>query len=143
MSGRGAAFSERIAAAMSSPVRFAARVFRFAAIYGILALAPQYFLEERIGRDDPPPITHPEHFYGFVGVALAWQLAFLLIARDPVRYRLFMLPAIAEKLAFGLAAPILVLLGRAAAPVALFGALDLVLAALFFAAFRATRNAPG
>lgn len=143
MSGRGAAFSERIAAAMSSPVRFAARVFRFAAIYGILALAPQYFLEERIGRDDPPPITHPEHFYGFVGVALAWQLAFLLIARDPVRYRLFMLPAIAEKLAFGLAAPILVLLGRSAAPVAFFGALDLVLAALFFAAFRATRNAPG
>lgn len=128
---------------MSSPVRFAARVFRFAAIYGILALAPQYFLEERIGRDDPPPITHPEHFYGFVGVALAWQLAFLLIARDPVRYRLFMLPAIAEKLAFGLAAPILVLLGRSAAPVAFFGALDLVLAALFFAAFRATRNAPG
>lgn len=143
MSGRGAAFSERIAAAMSSPVRFAARVFRFAAIYGILALAPQYFLEERIGRDDPPPITHPEHFYGFVGVALAWQLAFLLIARDPLRYRLFMLPAIAEKLAFGLAAPILVLLGRSAAPVAFFGALDLVLAALFFAAFRATRNAPG
>lgn len=143
MSGRGAAFSERIAAAMSSPVRFAARVFRFAAIYGILALAPQYFLEGRIGRDDPPPITHPEHFYGFVGVALAWQLAFLLIARDPLRYRLFMLPAIAEKLAFGLAAPILVLLGRSAAPVAFFGALDLVLAALFFAAFRATRNAPG
>ena len=143
MSGRGAAFSERIAAAMSSPVRFAARVFRFAAIYGILALAPQYFLEERIGRDDPPPITHPEHFYGFVGVALAWQLAFLLIARDPLRYRLFMLPAIAEKLAFGLAAPILVLLGRSAAPVAFFGALDLVLAALFFAAFRASRNAPG
>lgn len=126
---------------MSSAARFAARVFRIAAIYGILALAPQYFLEAKVGRDYPPPITHPEHFYGFLGVALAWQLAFLVIAKDPVRYRPFMLPAIAEKLAFGLAAPLLVLLGRAAAPVALFGAIDLVLAALFFAAFRATRGA--
>lgn len=128
---------------MSSPARFAARVFRIAAIYGILALAPQYFLEERVGRDFPPPITHPEHFYGFIGVALAWQLAFLLIAKDPVRYRLFMLPAIAEKLAFGIAAPVLFLLGRAPAPVAFFGGLDLLLATLFFVAFRATRDAAG
>ena len=127
---------------MSSAARFAARVFRIAAIYGILALAPQYFLEAKVGRDYPPPITHPEHFYGFLGVALAWQLAFLVIAKDPVLYRPFMLPAIAEKLAFGIAAPLLFLLGRAAAPVAFFGAIDLVLAALFFASYRATRS-PG
>jgi hypothetical protein len=31
-------------------------------------------------------------------VALAWQVAFLIIARDVQRYRLFMLPAILEKL---------------------------------------------
>lgn len=121
--------------------RFASRVFLGAAIYGIAVLAPQYFLEAKVGRDFPPPITHPENFYGFIGVALAWQLAFLVIARDPVRYRLLMLPAIAEKLAFGIAAPVLFLLGRAAAPVAFVGGLDLVLATLFFAAFRATRQA--
>jgi hypothetical protein len=52
-------------------LRFARVVFLVAGIYGILVLLPQYFLEERIGIDSPPPITHPEHFYGFVGVALA------------------------------------------------------------------------
>ena len=121
--------------------RLASRIFLVAAVYGIAVLAPQYFLEAKVGRDFPPPITHPEHFYGFIGVALAWQLAFLLIAKDPVRYRLFMLPAIAEKLAFGIAAPVLFLLGRAPAPVAFFGGLDLLLATLFFVAFRATRTA--
>jgi hypothetical protein len=55
---------------------FAKRVFFLAGVYGILALTPMYFLEARLGRDFPPPITHPEHFYGFVGVALAWQVLF-------------------------------------------------------------------
>lgn len=128
---------------MDRAARLASRIFLVAAAYGIVVLVPQYFLEARVGRDFPPPITHPEHFYGFIGVALAWQLAFLLIARDPVRYRLFMLPAIAEKLAFGIAAPVLFLLGRAAAPVAFFGGLDLLLATLFLIAYRATRHAPG
>lgn len=126
---------------MTRNAKLASRIFLAAALYGIAVLAPQYFLEAKVGRDFPPPITHPEHFYGFLGVALAWQLAFLLIARDPVRYRLFMLPAIAEKLAFGIAAPVLFLLGRAPAPVAFFGGVDFLLAALFLAAFRATRAA--
>jgi hypothetical protein len=60
---------------------FARRLFLLAGIYGILVLAPQYFLEAKLGQDYPPPITHPEQFYGFIGVALAWQAAFLLISR--------------------------------------------------------------
>jgi hypothetical protein len=119
-------------------VGFARRVFRIAATYGILALAPQYFLEERVGRDFPPPITHPEHFYGFVGVALAWQFLFLVIARDPVRFRPAMPVAVVEKLAFGIAAVVLFALGRIPAAVLAFGVIDLVLAALFVAAWRAT-----
>ena len=66
---------------------FASRTFFIAGIYGLLALVPMYFLEGRIGRDYPPPINHPEHFYGFLGVAVAWQAAFLVIGRDPVRFR--------------------------------------------------------
>lgn len=122
-------------------VAFARRVFRVAAIYGILALAPQYFLEERVGRDYPPPITHPEHFYGFVGVALAWQFLFLVIAKDPVRFRPAMPVAVVEKLAFGVPAIVLYLLGRIPAAVLAFGLIDLVLATLFVAAWRATRDA--
>lgn len=118
--------------------RFAERVFRIAAIYGILVLLPQYFMEERIGRDFPPAITHPEHFYGFVGVALAWQVVFLIIAKDPVRYRPVMLAAILEKLAFGGAALALFVAQRLAPSVLAAGVVDLVLAGLFLAAYRRT-----
>ena len=117
-------------------MKFAKIVFTVAAVYGILVLLPQYFLETRIGRDFPPPITHPEHFYGFIGVALAWQLLFLVIARDPVRMRPAILPGIAEKLAFGIAAPVLFALDRVPAAVLGFGIIDLTLATLFFIAWR-------
>jgi hypothetical protein len=123
--------------------RFARRVFTGAAVYGLLALVPQYFLEARIGRDFPPAITHPEHFYGFVGIAIAWQLAFLVIARDPVRYRALMPVAALEKLAFGGATVVLFALDRTAWPVLAVGALDLVLATLFLAAYRMTPRAGG
>lgn len=123
---------------MKPHAKFAQRVFFFAALYGFLALIPQYFMETKIGRDFPPAITHPEQFYGFLGVALAWQLAFLLIARDVLRYRAFMLPAVLEKLAFSVPAIVLYAQGRVH-PVVIGAALmDLVFAALFFAAYRAT-----
>ena len=51
------------------------RLFWFAGIYGLLVLAPQYLMERHIGIDFPPEITHPEYFYGFVGVTLAWQVS--------------------------------------------------------------------
>jgi len=119
-------------------VIFARRVFLVAAVYGVLVLAPQYFMEGAVGRDFPPPITHPEHFYGFIGVALAWQVLFFMIAADPVRFRPAMLAGILEKLAFGVAAIVLFAQGRLAAVVLGAGLIDLVLAALFLAAYRAT-----
>ena len=61
----------------------ARRLFLIAGIYGLAVILPQYFLEARVGRDYPPAITHPEYFYGFLGVAAAWQVAFLVIATDP------------------------------------------------------------
>jgi hypothetical protein len=116
-------------------LNFARIVFRAAGVYGILVILPQYFLEQRIGRDYPPPITHPEHFYGFVGVALAWQLAFLVIARDPVRFRPFMIPAVLEKAAFGIAVVILFLQNRVSGTLLAFGTIDLLLGVLFFNAW--------
>ena len=109
--------------------------FRLAGIYGILVMLPQYFLEARIGRDFPPPITHPEHFYGFIGLALVWQLAFLILSRDPIRYRPLMIPAILEKLAFGVPAVLLFAGGRSSQAVLGFGLIDLALAVLFTMAF--------
>lgn len=118
---------------------FARRVFQAAGIYGIAALLPQYFMESRIARDFPPAITHPEHFYGFIGVALAWQFVFLIIAREPARYRLIMLPAVLEKLAFGIPAVVLYLQGRLSPPfLVIFGFIDLILALLFTISYRST-----
>jgi hypothetical protein len=113
----------------------AKRLFLIAGIYGLIVLTPQYFLEAKIGRDTPPAITHSEYFYGFVGVALAWQVAFLIISRDPVRYRLIMIPGILEKLGFGIVAVVLYAQGRLALQMLAAGIGDLVFAALFAVAF--------
>jgi hypothetical protein len=121
-------------------VRFARRVFQIAAIYGFLVLLPQYFLEARTGRDFPPAITHPEYYYGFLGVAVAWQLAFLIVARDPARYHALMIPAILEKASFGSATVVLFLSGRLNAQMLAAGVLDLFLGGLFVAAY--IRTAP-
>ena len=122
--------------------RFARRVFLFAGVYGLVVLLPQYVLEERIGRDYPPPITHPEHFYGFIGLAVVWQLAFLLIASDVVRYRPLMPIAVAEKAVFAIPTFMLFAQGRVAGATAAVAGIDALLGLLFLAAWRATRPAP-
>jgi hypothetical protein len=119
-------------------VLFARRVYNVAAIYGIAALLPQYFMEQKIGRDFPPPVTHPEHFYGFVGVALVWQFAFLLIARDPQRYRPLMAITVLEKVSFGVPVAMLFLQARVPVPVLAVGAIDILLASLFATSFLKT-----
>jgi hypothetical protein len=126
---------------MISQSQFARRVFLAAGIYGIIVLAPQYLVELGFGPPLAAPIQRPEHFYGFIGVAFAWQFVFLIIARDVVRYRLLMLPAILEKLVFGVPVLLLYAAGRVGTDVLVFGAIDLTLGALFLLSFRATRAA--
>lgn len=122
-------------------MRFARRVFLLAGIYGLAVLVPQYFLEARIGRDMPPEITHPEFYYGFVGVALAWQVLYLLVASDPLRYRPVMLVGVLAKCSFFAAVLVLVLLGRTAMPMLAAASIDLLLAAFFVVAYFKTRAA--
>ena len=122
-------------------VRFARRVFLVAGVYGLLALVPLYFLEEALARAFPPPLTHPDHFYGFLGVTLAWQIAFLVIARDPARFRPLMAVAVVEKFLPALSVAALVAGGRT--PSAALGpsAIDFVLGIFFLIAFRRLRPA--
>jgi len=88
-------------------MKFAKILFYIAAIWGILVITPLFFIFDKIGVQDPPPITHPLFFYGFAGVTLAWQFVFLVIARNPARYRPLMLVSILEKLGYFLPALIL------------------------------------
>ena len=118
---------------------FARRVFTIAGVYGLIVLLPLYALENKIGHDAPPAITHPEYFYGFIGVAVAWQVAFLIIGRDPDRYRPLMIPAIIEKATFVIAVAALFSLGRVEVPTVLTAGADMLLGILFSAAYFKTR----
>ena len=121
-------------------------IFWIAGIYGLVVLAPLYFLEEQIGFDFPPPITHPEYFYGFVGVALSWQIAFLVIGQNPARYRPMIIPAILAKATFGIATILLFAQQRVSARLLAFGIVDLAWGVLFAVAFwrlfRGSKNWP-
>ena len=119
-------------------MKFAKIVFNIAGAWGVIALLPLYFLFDRIGIDDPPPITHPGFYYGFAGIGLAWQIAFFLIARDPVRYRTMMIPGLLEKLAFGGAVVVLVAQNRMRTNDLVFGGIDLLFCVLFALAFART-----
>lgn len=119
-------------------MRFTRILFLVAGIYGLLVLLPQYFLEATNGRMYPPPITHPEYYYGFIGVAVAWQVLFLILAQDPQRYRAMMIPAIIEKASFGIAAIVLYVQNRVALAMLVFGIIDLILGALFVVAYLKT-----
>jgi hypothetical protein len=105
---------------------FARRVFMVAGVYGVLVLFPLYF-------EDAGP--RPEFYYGFVGLALVWQLAFLLISRDPVRYRPLMIVAVLEKMVFGIPTLVLYLQGRVDAQMLAAATIDLILGALFLTAW--------
>lgn len=117
---------------------FAKRTFFWAGVYGLLVMGPQFFLEAKTSRDFPPAITHPEFYYGFVGVCVAWQLAFLLISRDPQRHRPLMPAAIVEKAAFAVAVPILYAQGRVPGLLLGFGAIDGLLGILFTVSYLRT-----
>ena len=122
-------------------MKFAKIVFRLAGIWGFLIITPLYFIFDLIGKKDPPPITHPTFYYGFVGVALVWQVAFLIISTDPVRFRPLMIAAILEKLLYSIPVIILVSQKRTSANDLTFAAIDLLLCFLFVLAYLRTPRA--
>ena len=121
-------------------MRFAKAVYWVAGIWGVLVITPLYFMLDAIGRKDPPAITHPGIYYGFVGVALAWQIAFLVIARDPMRLRPMMIPSMVEKFSYGITVVTLVVQGRMHDSDLVFAATDLSLGVLFVIAYVGTRE---
>jgi len=121
-------------------MKFAKYTFYAAGIYGLIALLPQYFLEEKNNRDFPPAITHPEYFYGFVGVALAFQIVFLIIAGNPAKYRAMMIPSVFEKFSFAIAVYALYALGRVHSLMVGLATADLILGILFIISFLKTKK---
>ena len=116
-------------------MRLARVVFGLAGVYGLAVVLPMYFERARFERAAPPVVTHLELYYGFVGITIAWQVAFLVIAVRPARYRLIMIPSILEKFSYGIAVLVLGFQSRVAPVMMAFGTVDLVLGVLFVVAY--------
>ncbi len=119
-------------------MKFAKRVFLVAGIYGLIAVLPMYFMEARTGQEYPPAITHPEFYYGFIGVTLAWQVLFLVLSTNPIRYRPMMIAAVLEKAGFVIAATVLFFQNRIPVPPLIGASIDLLLGILFVIAYLKT-----
>jgi hypothetical protein len=111
-------------------MKFAKIVFWIAAIWGVLVLTPLYFIFDLIGQKDPPPIS----------VGLAFQAAFFVIARDPIRLRPMMIPSVLEKFGYGASLIVLYLQHRLHPQDLALGCVDLLFGVLFVAAFFKTGN---
>jgi hypothetical protein len=119
-------------------MRFAKWVFLVAGISGVLMVVPPHFLEKQFGHDYPPPVNHPELYYGFFGVTLSWQFMFLVIGSDPIRFRRAMIPAMMEKASFAFAIPILYALERVSVTWVGYASMDATWLVLFLIAYLRT-----
>jgi hypothetical protein len=125
---------------MEVTMNFAKWAYRIAGIYGLLVVAPLLFLERVVSQTSPPAITHPEYYYGFAITGAAWQVAFLLISRDPQRFRALMPVTWLEK-SWGFIAVALYMENRISSQVLGLGLIDLLLGIFFVGAyFTTTRN---
>jgi len=122
-------------------VKFAKVVFTLAGVWGLIILTPFYFLFDFVGQKYPPAITHPDLYFGFLGLGIAWQFAFLVIGRDPVRLRPIMFPAICEKAFYVVSLVALFKAGRIELDQMLVGIPDFLLGCLFVvAAFKTDKG---
>ncbi len=80
--------------------KFARVVFIGAGVWGTAVLTPLYWLVDLTGRVYSPPADYPHFFYGFFSVAMAWQIAFLVIGSNPARFWPLMIPCVVEKLGY-------------------------------------------
>jgi hypothetical protein len=120
-------------------MKFAKIVFWIAGIWGVCILSPLYFMFDVISRQDPPPITHPAFYFGFVGAGLAWQIAFLIVATSPTRFRPLMIAGVIEKFSYAAALGVLYLQRRLHPSDLAFGVVDLIFGMLFVVAFLKTK----
>jgi len=118
---------------------FSRYVFTGAGVWGVVVLTPLFWLVDVTGRRYTPPADYPQFFYGFLSVAMAWQIAFLIIGSNPLRFRWLMIPAIIEKVGYVSMLIIFYSSGRISAIDAQPAWPDLLLGILFIVAFVKTR----
>ena len=115
-------------------MKFAKWIFLIAGILGLLSTVPLAFAEKVMA------VKQPEFYYGFVFLNICWQILYVFISSDPVRYRPMMIPAFLAKSSGTVALTWLYLLGRVPSHWIAIGTVDGVFAVMFLVAFWATRN---
>ncbi|MBS0361697.1 MAG: hypothetical protein JSR98_09975 [Proteobacteria bacterium] len=118
-------------------MRLAKWIYGLSAVWGLLVLTPLLFLRRQI-EAQTTVFTHPEYFYGFLAVALTFQLVFLTIARDPARLRPLMPLTVLEKWSWGVVAWAFFLQGQTQAAVVVFASIDMAIGLLFALAWAKT-----
>lgn len=124
-------------------IKFARCLFLVAGIYGVAVVTPLFFLEKHLSEQYPPAITHPEWYYGFASVTLAWQIVYLMMWRDPLRFRPMLIPAIVGKAGFAISVLVLYAQRRSEAAFVWATSIDLLFAGLFGWAFFALERPKG
>jgi len=112
-------------------MKFARWIFLIAGILGLLSAVPLAFSERAMS------VKQPEFFYGFVFLNICWQIVYLVLSSDVIRFRPMMIPAFLAKASGTAALTWLYLLGRVSVQWVAIGAVDGVFAALFLAAYLA------
>lgn len=96
---------------MTLPSKTPGRIYTVAGIYGLIVLLPLYFGEHMLAAMGQV-LTRPEYYYGFIGAVVSFQLVYLMIGRDPVRFRPLMPLTLIAKLSFTIPVAILFLSGQ-------------------------------
>lgn len=115
-------------------MKLAKWIFLIAGVVGLLSTIPLAFAE-KVMR-----VNQPEFYYGFVFLDICWQVLYLFVSSNPVRYRPIMIPAFLAKGSGTVALTWLYLVGRVSGQWIAIGAVDGVFAILFLVAFWATRS---
>ena len=115
-------------------MKIAKSIFLIAGFLGLLSTIPLVFAENMMG------VKQPEFYYGFVFLNICWQILYLIVSSDPIRYRPMMIPAFLAKGSGTVALTWLYLIGRVSSQWIAIGAVDGIFAILFLVAFLATRS---
>lgn len=122
---------------MTASGRASRRIYTVAGIYGLIILLPLYFGEHALAAMGQT-LTRPEYYYGFIGAAASFQLVYLMIGRDPVRFRPLMPVTLIAKLSFTIPVAALFAFGRVDLPTMILATIDALIGVAFLWAWRHT-----
>ena len=115
-------------------MKLARWIFLIAGGFGLLSTVPLLFTESAM------QVKQPEFYYGFVCLNICWQVLYLFLSSDPVRYCPMMIPAFLAKASGTIALTWLYLLARVSTQWIAIAAADGLFAVLFLVAYWSTHS---